>query len=132
MFVTELSTPDNKQIIVPNANIWGQSVVNYSYHTLRRLDFELGIGYEDNMDAAIRAVGNVLDSDERALKDPERLIVVGNLGASSVDLTVRVWVKASDYWSLKFDLTKRFKEAFDANGISIPYPQTDVHLHQQT
>jgi small conductance mechanosensitive channel len=132
LFVTELATPDNKQIIVPNSNIWGQAVVNYSYHPQRRLDFQLGIGYEDDIDAAIRTVGELLDSEKRALKVPERLIAVGNLGASSVDLTVRVWVNSADYWSLKFDLTKRFKEAFDAKGISIPYPQTDVHVYQRT
>lgn len=131
LFVTELSTPDNKQIIIPNANVWGQPVVNYSYHPTRRLDLELSIGYGDDIDLAMRVVGEILEAEQRALKDPEPTIAVGNLGASSVDLTVRVWVNAADYWPLKFDLTKGLKQAFDARGIGIPFPQMDVHLHQQ-
>lgn len=131
LFVTELSTPDNRQIIIPNANVWGQSVVNYSYHPTRRLDLEIGIGYGDDIDLAMRVVGEILEGEQRALKDPEPTIAVGNLGASSVDLTVRVWVNAADYWPLKFDLTKRLKQTFDARGIGIPFPQMDVHLHQQ-
>jgi len=131
LFVTELATPDNKQIIVPNSSIWGQSVVNYSYHSTRRLDLEVGIGYADDVEQAIRVVGDILQAEPRALKDPEPLIAVGNLGASSVDLTIRVWVDAADYWDLKFDLTKRLKQAFDAKGIGIPFPQMDVHVHQQ-
>lgn len=131
LFITELSTPDNKQIIVPNSNIWGQSVVNYSYHATRRLDLQFGIGYGDDIDLATRVIREILEAEERALQDPEPVVVVGNLGASSVDLTVRVWVKADDYWPLKFDLTKRIKQTFDARSIGIPFPQMDVHLHQQ-
>lgn len=131
LFITELTTPDNKQIIVPNSNIWGQSVVNHSYHSTRRLDLQFGIGYGDDIDLATGIIRDTLDAEERALKEPAPLIVVGNLGASSVDLTVRVWVNAPDYWPLKFDLTKRLKEAFDERGVGIPYPQMDVHLHQQ-
>lgn len=130
LFVTELATPDNKQIIVPNSNIWGQSVVNYSYHLTRRLDLEVGISYDDDVDQAIKVVQEILDTEERTLTDPAPTIAVGNLGASSVDLTVRVWVKSEDYWDLKFDLTKRLKQTFDARGIGIPFPQMDVHLHK--
>ncbi|MDZ7840470.1 MAG: mechanosensitive ion channel [Gammaproteobacteria bacterium] len=132
LFITELTTPDNKQIIVPNSNIWGQSVVNHSYHPIRRLDLQFGIGYGDDIDLATGIIRDALESEERALKDPEPMIVVGNLGASSVDLTVRVWVNAGDYWPLKFDLTKGLKQAFDARGVGIPYPQMDVHVHQRT
>lgn len=131
LFVTELTTPDNKQIIVPNSNIWGQSVVNYSYHSTRRLDLEIGISYGDDIDQATRIVNEILDAESRARKDPEPMIAVGNLGASSVDLTIRVWVDAADYWPLKFDLTKRLKQTFDAKGIGIPFPQMDVHVHRQ-
>lgn len=131
LFVTELATPDNKQIIIPNANVWGQSVVNYSYHATRRLDLEVGIGYSDDIDLAIRVVREILEAESRALKEPEPMVAVGNLGASSVDLTIRIWVSATDYWPLKFDLTKRLKQTFDARGISIPFKQMDVHLHQQ-
>lgn len=132
LFITELTTPDNKQIIVPNSNIWGQSVVNYSYHSTRRLDLEIGIGYDDDIDTAITIIREVLDSEERVSKEPEPVIVVGNLGASSVDLTVRIWVNAADYWPLKFELTKRLKQTLDTKGIGIPFPQMDIHLHQKT
>lgn len=130
LFITELTTPDNKQIIVPNSNIWGQSIVNYSYHPTRRLDLEFGISYGDDVDVAIGVIREILEAEVRALKDPEPLIVVGDLGASSVDLTVRVWVSAADYWPLKFDLTKQLKQTFDDRGIGIPFPQMDVHLHR--
>lgn len=133
LFITELTTPDNKQIIVPNSGIWGQSVVNYSYHPTRRLDLEVAIGYGDDIDHAIRVIGDVLEAEERVLSEPEPMIAVGTLGASSVDLTVRVWVNAADYWPLKFDLTKRLKQTLDdAQGVGIPFPQMDVHVHQQT
>jgi len=131
LFVTELSTPDNVQIIVPNSNIWGQSVVNYSYHPTRRLDLEIGISYADDVDQAIGIVRELVEAEDRALTDPEPQIVVGNLGASSVDLTIRIWVNAADYWPLKFDFTKRLKQTFDSRGIGIPFPQMDVHLHRQ-
>jgi small conductance mechanosensitive channel len=131
LFITEITTPDNKQIIVPNSNIWGQSVVNYSYHDTRRLDLQVGVGYGDDVDLAMRIISEILEAESRALKEPEPLVVVGNLGDSSVDLTIRVWVTAADYWPMKFDLTKRIKQAFDAKGIGIPFPQMDVHLHQQ-
>lgn len=131
LFVTELTTPDNRQIIIPNSNVWGQSVVNYSHHATRRLDLEIGIGYGDDIDLAVSVIREILDADERVLKSPEPVVVVGSLGASSVDLTVRVWVNAGDYWPLKFDLNKRFKQGFDARGISIPFTQMEVHLHQQ-
>lgn len=131
LFITELTTPDNKQIIVPNSNIWGQSVINYSYHSTRRLDLEVGIGYGDDIDQAIRIVKDILDAESRTMKDPEPMIAVDNLGASSVDLTIRVWVNADDYWPLKFDLTKRLKQTFDAKGIGIPFPQMDVHLRRE-
>lgn len=131
LFITELATPDNTQIIIPNSNIWGQSVVNYSYHATRRLDLQIGISYGADIDQAAAIVREVLEAEARALKEPEPMIVVGGLGSSSVDLTIRVWVNADDYWPLKFDLNKRLKQTFDARGISIPFPQMDVHLHQQ-
>jgi len=130
LFVTELTTPDNTQIIVPNSNIWGQSIVNYSYHSTRRLDLEIGIGYDDDIDQAFRVIREILDAESRVMGDPEPMVVVGNLGASSVDLVIRVWVQAADYWPLKFDLTKRLKQTFDAKGVGIPFPQMDVHVHQ--
>lgn len=128
LFVTELATPDNVQIIAPNAQLWGTAVKNYSFHSTRRVDFLLGIAYEDEIDKAIAAINDVIAGDSRAHKDPEPLVVVSELADSSVNLTIRIWVDAGDYWPLKFDLTKAFKERLDAEGVSIPYPQRTVHV----
>ncbi len=129
LFTTELATPDNVQVIIPNNAIWGSSVVNYSHHATRRVDFVMGIAYDDDIELAIDTLREVIEGDERSLRDPEAQIVVGELADSSVNLTIRVWVNAGDYWPVKFDFTRRFKEAFDAKGISIPFPQQDVHMH---
>ncbi len=128
LFITELATPDNVQILVPNAQVWGTVVKNYSHHPTRRVDFALGIDYSDNIDQAIQHVHAVITADARALTDPAPMVVVGNLGESSVDLTIRVWCNASDYWGLRFDLTKAFKEKLDTAGISIPFPQRTMHM----
>ncbi len=130
LFVTELATPNNVQIIIPNAQIWGAAVVNYSFHKTRRADFVLGIDYGDDMDEAIRLVEEVIAADPRCLTDPAPLVVVGELADNSVNLTIRVWCAASDYGNLKFALTKLFKETMDNAGISFPFPQRTVHLRQ--
>lgn len=121
LFITELATPDNVQIIIPNGDVWGSSVKNYSGHPTRRVDFVFGIAYGDNIDTAMSTILNVIRQDDRIHGDPEPQIVVSNLGASSVDITVRVWTAGVDYWGVKFDLTKAVKQAFDADGITIPY-----------
>ncbi|MCP5363850.1 MAG: mechanosensitive ion channel [Hyphomicrobiales bacterium] len=131
LFTTELATPDNVQIIIPNASVWGASVVNYSHHETRRVDFTLGIAYGDDIEQAMSVVKQQIDADPRPLADPEPQIVVGELADSSVNLIVRIWVNSSDYWPLKFDLTRRFKESFDAAGITIPFPQREVHVVRQ-
>ena len=128
LFITELATPDNVQILVPNAQVWGTTVKNYSHHPTRRVDFIVGIGYGDNIDQAIQTVHTVISADTRALKEPAPMVVVGNLGESSVDLTIRIWCNAADYWGLKFDLTKAFKEKLESAGISIPFPQRTLHM----
>jgi small conductance mechanosensitive channel len=130
LFTTELATPDNVQIIVPNGTLWGSIIKNYSFHATRRVDFALGIGYGDDIGQAMEAVKGVIEGEPRVHAEPEPQVVVGELGDSSVGLIVRVWCQAEDYWDLKFDLTRRFKETFDARGISIPFPQRDVHVHQ--
>ncbi len=130
LFVTELATPDNVQIIVPNAAIWGTTLWNYSHHETRRVDFAIGISYGDDIDQAFQILKQVVEEEQRVLAEPEPQIVVGNLGESSVDLIVRIWARADDYWPLKFDLTKRFKEALEAGNVTIPFPQRDVHLYQ--
>lgn len=128
LFVTELTTADNVQILAPNGQIWGSAVKNYSFHATRRLDLGIGIGYEDDIDAAFAAIHAVIGGDGRVLGEPAAMVAVGELADSSVNLVIRVWCNAGDYWPLKFDLTKALKERFDAEGISIPFPQRSVHL----
>lgn len=126
LFTTEMATPDNVKIIVPNKQLWDTSIKNFSANPTRRVDFLLGIGYGDDIDKAFRVIKEILEADERCHKEPEAQIVVGNLGDSSVDIIVRVWCNAGDYWGLKFDLTKAFKQNFDKEGIEIPFPQRVV------
>ena len=131
LFITELVTPDNVQIILPNGQVWGSSVVNYSFHDTRRVDLALGIGYDDDIGSAVEAVKATIAADARVLKDPEPMVAVSELADSSVNLVIRVWCQAADYWDLKFDLTRALKEKMDSAGISIPYPQRTVHMIQQ-
>lgn len=126
LFTTELATPDNVQIVIPNGDVWGSSLKNYSAHPTRRVDFVFGIGYGDNIDKAMSIILDAVRADKRILADPEPFLVCSNLGASSVDLTLRVWTASADYWAVKFDLTKAIKEAFDAGGIVIPYQTLTV------
>jgi small conductance mechanosensitive channel len=131
LFVTELSTPDNVQVLAPNSQVWGTSVKNYSHHATRRVDIVVGIGYDDSIDQAMTAIVDTIKADDRAHADPAPFIGVTDLGDNSVNLTVRVWCDAANYWPLKFDLTKKVKEQLDAAGITIPYPQRTVHLIQE-
>ncbi len=124
LFVTELATPDNVQIIVPNGQAWGTVITNYSHHDTRRVDLVFGIDYGDDADKAMRIILDRAAADGRVLNDPEPWVRVTNLGDSSVDVTARLWCRAADYWDLKFALTKTVKEAFDGSGISIPYPHS--------
>ncbi len=131
LFVTELATPDNIQIIIPNGSVWGGSIVNYSGHATRRLDLVMGIGYEDDIDNAKAIIEELVKADDRSHKDPEPLIAVSELADSSVNFTIRIWCNGSDYFPLKFDLTRALKLEFDKQGINIPYPQRVVHLQKQ-
>lgn len=128
LFTTEMATGDNVQIILPNASVWGSAIKNFSFHPTRRVDMVMGIGYGDDMDKARSIMLSLIDADERTLKEPAPMVVVSELADSSVNFTVRIWCNAGDYWPLKFDMTKKIKEAFDKDGISIPYPQRDVHM----
>ncbi|MEK9723061.1 MAG: mechanosensitive ion channel domain-containing protein [Rhodospirillaceae bacterium] len=130
LFVTHMKTGDNIEIIVPNSQLWGAAIKNYSYNETRRVDFVFGIGYGDDIDKAMGIIRAVVDADERTHKDPEPFIVVGELADSSVNLIVRIWCANADYWGLKFDVTKAVKQRFDAEGVSIPFPQRDVHLYK--
>lgn len=122
LFTTVLATVDNVQITIPNGEIWGGTITNFSGYETRRVDQVFGISYEDDMDKALGIVRALIDADPRTLKDPEPFVRVTNLGDFSVDITTRVWVQAADYWDFRFDLLKAVKEAFDREGVSIPYP----------
>lgn len=124
LFITELVTPDNVQIILPNGQAWGSVVTNYSHHATRRCDFTFGIDYGDDADTAMGIILDLARADERVFDEPEPWARVTNLGDSSVDIGVRLWCDAGDYWNLKFEMTKAVKEAFDKGGISIPYPHS--------
>lgn len=128
IFVTQLKSPDNKAIIVPNSTITGGTIVNVSAKPTRRVDLTVGIGYEDDIDKAKQLIRDLLSADHRILPEPAPTVAVSELGDSSVNFVVRPWVKSADYWSVYFDLTETFKKRFDAEGISIPFPQRDVHI----
>lgn len=128
LFTSRLRTSDGIFMFVPNSEIWGKSILNYSRNPTRRLNMTVGIGYEDDIDKALKILKGFA-KDKRILKDPAPQVMVTNLGDSAVDTNLRVWCNTSDYWSLKFDLNKDVKKAFDKAGISIPFPQRDVHLH---
>ncbi len=129
LFTTELATPDNVQIIIPNGAIWGTAIKNFSFNDTRRVDLLMGIDYGDNIDTAIATINRVIGEEPRALSDPESQVAVSELADSSVNIVVRVWVNAGDYWGVYFDLTKKLKEQLEADGLSIPFPQQDVHMH---
>jgi small conductance mechanosensitive channel len=124
LFVTELVTPDNVQIIMPNGQAWGSIITNYSAHDTRRLDLTFGIDYGDDAERAMGIILRIAEADPRVMDDPAPWTRVVGLGESSVDLGVRLWCAADDYWELKFDMLKRVKEAFDAEGVTIPYPHS--------
>lgn len=132
IFSTTLRTPDNIKITVPNSQVYGSTISNYNGYETRRVDLVMGISYEDNIGTAIDTIREIVAADDRVLADPETQIAVSNLGDSSVDIVVRPWCAAADYWNLAFDLKRRLKEGLEAAGCSIPYPQRDVHLHQVT
>ncbi len=131
ILTTLLQTADNKQIIVPNGQIMNSIITNYSTNTTRRVDMVVGVSYDDDIDEVRKAIQSLVDADERILKDPPCQIVVGELADSSVNFYVRPWVATADFWPVKFDLTEAVKKRFDEVGISIPFPQRDVHLFQK-
>ena len=130
IFSTQLRTGDNKAIIVPNANITSSNITNYSAKDERRVDLVFGIGYDDDIKQAKKILTDIVKKDKRILDDPAPVIAVSELADSSVNFVVRPWVKTEDYWGVYFDLTEAVKLRFDKEGISIPYPQQDVHMHQ--
>ena len=129
MFATIMRTGDNRQIIVPNGQIYSGTITNYSAKPTRRIDLVFGIGYGDDLARAKKIIADIMQQDERILSDPAPGIALGELADSSVNFNVRPWVKNADYWPVRADLLEKIKLAFDANGISIPYPQQDVYMH---
>ena len=131
IFNTILKTPDNKTIIIPNAGISTGAMTNFSTEPTRRVDFSFGIGYSDDIDKARSVLDGLIKADSRIHNDPEPFIAIGELGDSSVNFTVRVWADSADYWGIHFEMLEKVKKTFDKEGISIPFPQTDVHLYQE-
>ncbi len=131
IFNTVLTTPDNKTVIIPNGGLSTNAMTNYSNEPTRRVDFTFGIGYDDDIDKARTVIKGIINSDERILKDPKPFIAVSELADSSVNFVVRVWVNSADYGGVLFSMPENIKKAFDKEGISIPFPQTDVHLYNE-
>jgi small conductance mechanosensitive channel len=132
IFSTTLATPDNVRIIVPNSSVYGQTIKNYAANPTRRNDMVFGISYSDDIGRAIETINRILAADERVLKEPAPVVAVSELGDSSVNLVVRPWCKKEDYWALRFDLNRTLKEELEAAGCSIPFPQRDVHLYNES
>lgn len=126
LFTTELATPDNVQIIIPNGAIWSGSIINYSHHETRRVDLVFGVSYASDLKAAEAALRKLMDDEDRILDAPAAFLMVTELGPSSVDFTMRVWCDSADYAPLKFDLTRGAKDALDEAGVDIPFPTTTV------
>jgi small conductance mechanosensitive channel len=126
LFTTELATPDNVQIILPNGQVFGAAIKNYSFHDTRRVDLVFGVGYSSDLKKAETLLHKLIAEDTRILDAPAPFVKVTNLGDSAVDFTVRVWVDAADYWDVRFDLTRGTKDAFDKGGIEIPFPTQTV------
>jgi len=131
LFSTQMKSGDNKKILVPNGDIMNDTIVNYSARDTRRVDMVFGIGYDDDIKLAKEILQRLVNEDERILPEPAPVIALGELGASSVDFIVRPWVNSPDYWKVKWDMNEKVKAAFDEAGISIPYPQMDVHVHSE-
>jgi len=132
LFTTEMRTFDNIGVSMPNSRVWGNEIQNLSRFDIRRVDMEFGISYRDNMDKAVEIIQEVISTQDMVLPEPEPLITVSGLKESSVEIRVRPWTATKNVWPLRYAITKRVKERFDEEGISIPFPQRDVHLFQKS
>ena len=132
IFITVVLTVDNKTVIIPNGPLSNGSMINYSTQTTRRVDWSFGIGYGDSTEDAMKILTDLMAADDRILKDPAAFVGVGSLGDSSVNITTRAWVKPEDYWDVFFSMNQKVYNAFNEKGINIPFPQMDVHLHNQS
>jgi small conductance mechanosensitive channel len=131
IFTTQLRTLDNKTIIIPNAKLTGDNIINYTKKEIRRVDLIVGVSYEDNIDKVKEAINEVLKADGRILDDPPSKVAVYEMADSSINFVVRPWVKTEDYWDVYFSVTENIKKEFDARGITIPFPQRDIHLYNE-
>lgn len=132
VFNTVLKTPDNKTIIVPNGAISNGTITNFSTEATRRVDMTFGIGYSDDIDKAKTVLNQLIENEDRILNDPAPVVVLSALADSSVNFTVRAWCNAGDYWGIYFDMQEKVKKAFDENGVSIPFPQRDIHVYNES
>ena len=130
ILTTIFKTGDNKQVIVPNGQVMGSIITNYSANDTRRVDMVIGVSYDDDLDKVRATLEELVAADDRVLAEPAHKIAVSELADSSVNFIVRPWVKSEDYWGVMFDMTEAVKKRFDAEGISFPYPQQDVHLYK--
>ena len=131
IFSTVLRTTDNKSIVVPNGSIMDGSITNYSEQPTRRIDIIASCSYEDDLDKVKQVLKTILDSEDRILTEPKPQIAVSELAESSVNFIVRPWVNSSDYLPVMYSLLEQIKKTFDQEGISIPYPQSDIHIHEK-
>lgn len=132
IFTTELASIDNLQVIMPNSEVWGNTIVNYSIYDTRRAEWTFGVGYSANLADAERIIRDIVLGDTRTLAEPEPFVQVNNLNDSSVDFLVRAWVKTSEYFQYQADMKRKVKEAFDTGGIDIPFPTQTVYEYKQT
>jgi small conductance mechanosensitive channel len=130
IFQTQLTTPDNRHVIVPNSEITSQPITNYSAFDTRRIDLMIGVGYDDDLKTAQSVMKKVIEDHDKVLKDPEPVVLMMELGDSSVNFAVRPWVKTPDYWAVRGELLESLKVELEAAGCSIPFPQRDVHLYK--
>ena len=131
LFYTELNTPDNKVVLIPNSQIWGSPIVNFSKEDTRRIDLVIGIGYDSDLLKAKELLKKILDDHSCVLKEPGYNVAVSELADSSINFVVRPWVNADDYWNTRFELLETIKLEFDNEGINIPFPQMDIHLKKE-
>lgn len=130
IFVTQLATPDNKTIFIPNGPLANDSLINFSAQETRRVEWVFSISYGDDVEVAFEVLRTLLVSDDRILNDPEPFMALSKLAESSVDITVRVWVKGADYWSVYYRMNEEVYKNFSTHGLRIPFPQTEVHIHK--
>jgi small conductance mechanosensitive channel len=130
IFSCLLATPDNVEVRVPNSEVFGKVIKNYTASGTRRVDLVVGVSYDDDLGVAVRTCMDVIAADSRVLSEPEPVVAVHEMADSSVNLVVRPWVNTPDYWNVRWDLTRALKESLESAGCTIPFPQRDVHLHQ--